>query len=306
MSQVKKKTVIQKDGYQTLLYIQYSNSVHPKGSILLLHGMTEHHGRYQLFSDYLTDQGYDVYRYDHRGHGLDKKKGELGFIDEKYGDHLLISDGLQMLKYVKRHSRSHQVILIGHSMGSLIGRNIIQLYDKIDCAVFLGTANPTAFISLLGLTISSLIHKTMGAKSISKLLHHSMFENRTYQKICRRTPFDWLSRDPIIVDDYIHDPFCGFPCTTSFLKDIIRLSYHAGNSNRIKKTRRDLPIYFLSGSMDPVGNLGKDITKLYHLYQKLSFSNVHLIIYARCRHELLNERNKQTVMSDITNLLASI
>ena len=188
-------------------------------------------------------------------------------------------------------------------MGSLVGRNIIQYYDKIDKAIFMGTANAPIMASRAGLMLTAIIQKIKGPKYHSKFLQKTMFENKTYRKTCERTSVDWLTRDNAIVGAYINDPYCGFPSSTSFLRDIVHLNYFAGLPKRISKTRKDLPILFLSGTCDPVGNNGKDVTRIFNQYQRLAFQNVDCILYQDCRHELLNELNRAEIMQDIVTWL---
>lgn len=291
----------QMDGYITMVYPKYSNLKEKKGSVVILHGMSEHHGRYLIFSNYLNEKGYDVYLYDHRGHGKDKKYDELGYISNHNGYQILIQDGIQVLKYIKRINQTNKLILIGHSMGSLIARNMIQQFDEIDKAIFIGTANPTSYTCQFGIAASSMIQKLKGAKHHSSFLRKVMFETKLYRSLCERTTFDWLSRNHQQVGAYIHDPYCGTPPSTAFYRDIIHLSYYAGMSKRIIKTRTDLPILLTSGTKDPVGGYGKDVTRLFNRYQKVGFRNIDCVLYKDCRHELLNELNYEEIMDDLVD-----
>ena len=291
--------VEQSDGYITLVYPKYSATKEKKGSVVILHGMCEHHERYYPFSNYLAEHGYDVYLYDHRGHGKDKKMNELGHIANQDGYQILIQDGIQVIKYIKKMMQTEKLILFGHSMGSLIARNIVQQYQEIEKAIFLGTANPPAKRCRFGMITGSMIKKLKGPKHHSRFLQKTMFETKLYRSLCERTAYDWLSRNNPLVGAYIHDPYCGFPSTASFLCDIIHLSYNAGIPKRIAKTRADLPILLASGTKDPVGNYGKDVTRLFNRYQKLGFKKIDCILYKDCRHELLNEINSEEIMNDL-------
>ncbi len=71
--------------------------------------------------------------------------------------------------------------------------------------------------------------------------------------------FDWLSRDESVVDAYLADPLCGFPCSGQLWADLF-----AGISE-IEKAEDDpsrpcctLPLLLIVGSQDPVsmGGLG--------------------------------------------------
>lgn len=288
--------VTQADGYITVLRVNPSTDAAPKGSVVIYHGMAEHHERYDEYTKVLNSIGYDVYRYDHRGHGLDKKEEELGYIADREGHRILISDAVTVIRYVKEHNRGQKLILMSHSMGSLIGRNVTFEFSDIDAAIFMGTANPTSLTSHAGLMTSSLIRFMKGPKHRSALLDKAMFQSSLYKKLCTKTTSDWLTRDSKHVKKYIDDPYCGFICTSSFYHDLVTLSYLAGKKERIEKTRHDLPILFISGEKDPVGGYSKDVKRLAALYQSLNFTKVEQKYYKDCRHELLNELNAEEIM----------
>ena len=72
-----------------------------------------------FFAQYLINLGFDVYIYDHRGHGTDKKINELGHISNSKGYQLIIDDAITVSKYIAKNNKSNKFILFGHSMGSL-------------------------------------------------------------------------------------------------------------------------------------------------------------------------------------------
>jgi len=288
----------QKDGYVTKLKCIYSPDK-PKASILILHGMAEHHNRYLAFSQYLADSGFDVYLYDHRGHGYDTKLSDLGFFAENRGYKLVTEDVIEISKYIEANNRSNKLILFGHSMGSLIARNVIQAYDKYTGVILSGTAYPSKILINSGLLVTSLVKKIKGPKHISPFLSNLIFGGKNYTKLSERTAFDWLSRSHQAVGAYIHDAYCGFICTASFYNDLMKLTANAANKNLIQSTKTDLPMFIISGDKDPVGGYGKDIKRLLSLYKKLGFTKIAYKIYPECRHELINELNKEEVFNDI-------
>ena len=296
-----KNIVRQNDGYETVLYPCLSNSKEPHATFLILHGMAEYHDRYREFADHLNSLGYDVYLYDHRGHGKDKKIEELGFFASSNGYKKVIEDAITITKYVKKINRSDSIVLFGHSMGSLILRNVLQHYDAVDAAILCGSTSPSQFITRMGLFISTIEKKRKGPRHISYLLNKLMFQSKPYKKLCKRTAFDWLSRSVPSVSAYIGDAYCGFICTTSFYNDLLHLVLNATTTKKIKKTRKDLPLLIISGENDPVGGFGKQISKLFLQLQKLGFKNVDCTLYSECRHELLNEFNRDEIMRDITD-----
>ena len=105
---------------------------------------------------------------------------------------------------------------------------------------------------------------------------------------------------------YIADPYAGFTCTVQFFHDMASLIFFGGQDEKIARTRRTLPIFFISGAMDPVGGLGKQVTGLYEKFKKLGFQNVSIKLYENDRHEILNEDDRLTVMNDVTDWLAKV
>ncbi|MGL5582900.1 MAG: alpha/beta fold hydrolase, partial [Cetobacterium sp.] len=50
---------------------------------------------------------------------------------------------------------------------------------------------------------------------------------------------------------------------------------------------------------DPIGLYGLGVKSLYNFYLNLGFSKLSLKLYKDCRHEILNELNKNQVYDDI-------
>ena len=71
----------------------------------------------------------------------------------------------------------------------------------------------------------------------------------------------------------------------------------------IEKMPHDLPVLFISGEDDPVGEEGKMVKKAFHAMQKAQLINVQIKLYPQMLHEILNEKNKLEVYEDIYNWL---
>lgn len=293
----------QKDGYLTTLHSFETVGETPLGSVLIMHGMAEHHGRYLDFIQALNQQGFDVYIYDHRGHGTDKKLSELGFIAKKNGASIIVEDALTVCNYIKETARSKKLALFGHSMGSIILRCLIQKQDDFACAISSSTTMPPLAFSTIGVAFGSLIAMIQGPAKKSEFLQKLMFGGKAYTSLCSRTTYDWLTRNNTVIGKYIDDPYCGFTCTTSFYRDLGALCKQAAIRRNIAKTRKDFPLLFLTGDKDPVGGYSTQLIALQKKYNKLGFTNTALTIYAEDRHELLNELNAAEVYQDIFNFL---
>ena len=98
------------------------------GVIHLLHGMAEHMDRYDALIDSLNQQGYDVLRHNHRGHGKDIASYERGHIDsmEQVAD-----DTFEIAQTLYSDTVHTPYIILGHSMGSIIARIFTQKYPDV-------------------------------------------------------------------------------------------------------------------------------------------------------------------------------
>ena len=72
---------------------------------------------------------------------------------------------------------------------------------------------------------------------------------------------------------------------------------------QLKKMDEDLPVLFISGEMDPVGDFGKGVKKAVNAFYASGMENVECILYPEARHELTNELNKEEVFQDILEWL---
>ena len=114
-----------------------------------------------------------------------------------------------------------------------------------------------------------------------------------------RTPFDWLTRDASIVDEYIADDYCGFLFSVQGMNDLVKLNINANSDEWYAKVPKNIPILVISGDMDPVGNFGAGLKEIYEKLLQSGHSKAQLKLYEGGRHEILNEVNKDEVYSDI-------
>lgn len=294
----KSEIIVQSDGHKTILHHFYCLE-EPKASILILHGMAEHHKRYYNFATFLNIQGFDVYLYDHRGHGTNMIMKDLGYFSDSNGHVKVVNDALEVVQHINEINRSKKLFLFGHSMGSLISRNVIQKYDEFSGVILCGSTHPGKIKTKSGILLTSLIKLFNGPKHRSPFINNMMFGSNAYTSLITRTAFDWLSRNNPSVGAYIHDPYCGYVCTISFYNDLLNIVTRATSAHKMKKTRNTLPIFLIAGDHDPVGNYGKEINHLFSLYKKFGFSRTTIKLYPECRHELLQEINAEEIMKDI-------
>ena len=75
------------------------------------------------------------------------------------------------------------------------------------------------------------------------------------------------------------------------------------NPKNIDKIPKKLPILFIAGEEDPVGNYGKAVKFVYQTYVHAGIQDVSIKLYENDRHELLNETDKEIVYADLKNWL---
>jgi alpha-beta hydrolase superfamily lysophospholipase len=86
-----------------------------RGVMVLVHGMSEHSGRYDHVGRFLASRGLAVHALDHRGHG--RSGGETGTVEE-FG--FFLDDLATFMKLVRAEVPGGPIVLLGHSMGGLI------------------------------------------------------------------------------------------------------------------------------------------------------------------------------------------
>src|ERR1019366_7166036 len=90
-----------------------------RGTIVVVHGLGEHIGRYAHVADFIVARGWRVVGYDQRGHG--RSGGERGRL--RSADDLLV-DLARVIDAV-RVEHPGPLVLLGHSMGGLVAARFV-------------------------------------------------------------------------------------------------------------------------------------------------------------------------------------
>jgi alpha-beta hydrolase superfamily lysophospholipase len=86
----------------------------PCGQVLLVHGLGEHVARYAALATALTDSGWRVTGYDHRGHGQSGgARGRIARHDSLMSDLSIVMDSIYA-------ASPGPLVLLGHSLGGLV------------------------------------------------------------------------------------------------------------------------------------------------------------------------------------------
>lgn len=272
----------------------------PKAVVQILHGIAEFADRYDAFAAWLNQQGYLVVAEDHMGHGRSiNGSGIQGYFHG--GWFSAVEDAYRLLRQTREEYPDIPYILFGHSMGSFMARTILCRYPDsgISAAVICGSAwQPTAAMPAV-IKMMEAACKTLGETTPSPRLQKLVFGNYNSRIEHPRTEYDWLSRDKAIVDAYIAHPLCGFTVCCGLLRDMMQGIYYIQKPENLGNMQKDLPVFLIAGGDDPVGNYGKGIHACADAFRKAGMQDVSVRIYPLCRHEILNEINKEEIFEDV-------
>lgn len=259
--------------------------------------------RYTDFITYLTSNGVAVFMHDMANHGSsNQNRAELGFFGKKDGWLGLIKDYKTVFECMRKAYPAVKHIAFGHSMGSFIVRCFDARYPELSSAsVYMGTGG-TNDAAGIGIKVADLIAHIKGAHHRSEFMDKLAF-GKYNVKFEKRTSYDWLTRDQAIVDQYIADPLCGYLFTIKGMADLLHLNTAANSDEWYEKVRKDLPILLISGAEDPVGEYAKGIDEVYNKLLQSGHTAVEEKLYPECRHEVLNELNKEEVYEDIYSFI---
>jgi alpha-beta hydrolase superfamily lysophospholipase len=163
-------------------------------SVLLVHGLGEHSGRYEHVGERMAAAGLDVTAYDHRGMGgSDGPRGDIGAWST------LHDDLAERLAAVRAAAAGRPVVLYGHSLGGLI------------CAGYLLTDRPRPDLAVLS---SPALDSTIPAwkRTLGQVAGGVLPALRIPNGIDGTT----LSRDPSVAARTVGDPRCVTSSTTRF------------------------------------------------------------------------------------------
>jgi alpha-beta hydrolase superfamily lysophospholipase len=253
----------------------------PRAVVQIMHGLGDHAGRYAHVAAALNSAGYCVYAPDQRGHGRTgvmqfggdlSKLGKLG----PGGLRAAVADFTQMTNIIRTENPGVPIVLLGHSMGSLMGQILINDHAADYAAVvFSGSA-----------------YRQPGSMNAGKL-------NKKFDAPgC--TGHEWLSRDPEVWTSFKEDPW-------TFEADTLKLYSLADGLRLFGKPSPHMPqvpILLIVGEDDPLGGKPSNIKLAESYIERAGQSDVTVGIYPEARHEIFNETNKEQVIDDMISWIS--
>lgn len=296
------------DGESNIHAMMWKPEGNARGVVQLIHGMAEHIERYQPFADFLASNGFVVVGHDHIGHGHSvSSNDQLGHMPTKTGADVLVED-VDTLRYIASSAYPDlPYFIFGHSMGSFVLRVYLARHGEgLSGAILCGTGNKPHIASLAGNALAQIGSKVRGEKAKSPLIHSmadGAFSNAVENP---RTNFDWISANRSNVDAYMQDDLNGFQFTLGGYASLTKLTLLAASLELAKKIPNSLPLLFIAGAKDPVGDNGKGVKAAADLMRKAGAQDVDVILYDGMRHEILNEEDAALVFDDVLAWIEAI
>lgn len=278
----------------------------PRALVQIVHGMSEHAGRYLPFVEFLCAQGFAVCAHDHVGHGRTAAgANDLGHMPLRDGEDVLVND-VQALRMqaIGRLGIKMPYVLFGHSMGSFIARVYLTRYAfGVRAAIICGTGQQLLIMTGAGRFLCCVMARLHGERRHSKLAHALGAGAFARSVKDARTDADWISTDADVVDAYLADPLSGQMFTVGAYGTLAQLATDAQRRRLAARIPHGLPMLFVAGADDPVGEYGRGVHRAVEEYRAAGVETVDEIIYPGARHEILNEPIAADVQRDILNWL---
>ena len=280
--------------------VRYLPDTAPVAVLQIAHGMCEFFERYEDFARFLTAAGYVVAGNDHRGHGGSAAEEDYGYFAEKDGNDALLADLFELTRLTKETYPDLPYFLMGHSMGSFYARQYLYTYDTpLAGAIVMGTGHQPRALVEAGRLLTRIGMLVRGDRYRWKLVNNMAFGGYGKAFSTARTAYDWLSKDEAMVDAYVEDPRCGFMFTLNGYHAMFTGISRLHDRHRLERMPKTLPVLFVSGADDPVGDFGKGVAAAAESFRRVGMQQVEVKLYETDRHEILNETDRETVYADL-------
>ena len=256
----------------TNIYYQYwLPEDRPSASLLIVHGLAEHCGRYTTLIDHFVPRGFAVYGADHVGHG--KSGGRRVFV-ERFDDFISVLE--TYVGMIRQWQPGKPLFMIGHSLGALIGAVYIldhpaDLNGAILSGPLVKVPDNISPLTVLLSRILSVLSPKLGVAAVDAT---------------------GVSRDPAVVRAYIDDPLVYSGKTTARLGCEMLKAMHRVEREAPGIT---LPILILQGSEDRL--VSPDGAEMLH--RAAGSADKTLKVYDGLHHEIYNEPERAEVLADV-------
>ena len=252
-----------------------------RGTVVVVHGLGEHGGRYAHVMRALNGWGWHAVAYDHRGHG--RSEGARGALNDP--DALL--DDLARVVAAVRAGHPGPIVLFGHSMGGLV----VARYGAE------GTLpDPERWfhaVDAIVLSSPALDADLSTGQRLQLRLMRWLAPNLPVPNGLRP---EWVSRDPAVVAAYVADPLVHDRITPKLVSFIL----NGGRFARTQAAAWNLPTLLVFAGADrcvaPRGSRAFAAAAPRQLVTAQEFPTLY--------HEIFNEPEQQQVLQVMGDWLA--
>jgi alpha-beta hydrolase superfamily lysophospholipase len=241
-------------------------------TVVIVHGLGEHGGRYARLAEFLVGRGSAVYAIDHRGHG--RSEGPRAFVD-RFDN--AVADLDLLVDRARKEQLGVPLFLLGHSMGGALALEYAFAHQqKLDGLILSGPAvaldGASGFTLLLSKVLSS-VAPSLGLFAVDPSA---------------------VSQDETEVAAYAADPlnFHGkVPART--MGEIVRFVERVPP----RLSQLTLPLLIVHGKADKLAGVsGSEM-----VCRSVGSADKTLTVYDGLYHEVFNERpeGREKVMADV-------
>ncbi len=271
----------------------------PRAVVQVVHGMSEHIRRYDEFARFLVGRGYAVCGDDHIGHGASTTAEKRGCMPAKGGNEALIADEHTLRGIAAKKFPGTPHIFFGHSMGSFITRCYLGRHGQgVAAAVICGTGTVPVATSRAGNALARAVAAVRGEDFRSKFID-SLGAGSYSKAVPGPTGYEWLSHNADNVQAYLDDEECGFMFSAGGYVSLTALTAEACSKSCAASVPHDLPLLYIGGDGDPVGDMGRGVEAAAQLARDAGSVDVTCKVYENMRHEILNEDGRAGVFEDV-------
>lgn len=293
------------DGKTNIHAVKWVPDGEVKMVLQIAHGVTEHILRYEELANYFTEKGILVVGNDHLGHGMSIIPNSNPMYFGTVGSwNNVVKDIEKCREIISEKYLNVPYCLLGFSLGSFVVRtHLIDYPGKVDMSILIGTGQTPSLSIKLAKFMADKEAKKYGEDVCTATIRNLTFGTYNKRFAPNRTEFDWLCSNEDSIDKYIKDPLRGDGMSSGLFREMLNGMDYTAKLDNMRKMDKDMPILMLSGSMDPVGDCGKGVTKAFNALKKAGVKDVNLKIYPDLRHDILNEKCKNEIYEDIYSWL---
>lgn len=281
--------------------IEWAPSGTPLVVLQVAHGVTEYIERYEAFAEYFSERGIVVVGNDYLGHGQSIAEGTEPMYFGPEGSWKWAAEDIRTCKnMIQKKYKNLPYCLLGFSLGSFLVRTyLIDYPGTVDAVILAGTGQ----VPLSQITFAKMIAKhearKVGEDHTSPLIKKLTFGSYNRIFAPNRTDYDWLCASETSLDHYIADPVRGQNFSAGLFRELLSGMAYSGRMKNICKMEKRMPVYFISGEKDPVGDCGKGVKRACIAFQKAGCSDVTMKLYSGLRHDIFHEDCHEEIQNDV-------